>query len=184
MVFVRSYRMLGWLGQVGSVPNPTKRGHVNLRAPEKELHVFGCELLQRFTLVLVDRAPNQVGLLLLELHDPGLDRIFDGKPSDHTGPLLSNPMTAIRALPLGCWVPPPAQGVLAQEGVGRQCLSDATYGSTINTREASVKLRATPPAFKETRKTSTSALFMKCSMDFCRCAGVIVPSSMTVLNPA
>ena len=94
--------------------------HLYLSAPEKELHVFGRELLQRFTLVLVECAPNQIGLLLLELHDPGLNRILDGKASDHTGPLLPNPMTAIRALPLGCRVPPPARGVLAEEDVGGQ----------------------------------------------------------------
>lgn len=36
-----------------------------------------------------------------------------------------------------------------------------TYGSTMKTLEASVRFKATPPAFKLTRKTSTSELVMK-----------------------
>lgn len=36
-----------------------------------------------------------------------------------------------------------------------------TYGSTMNTRDASVKFSATPPAFNETRKTSTSGFVIK-----------------------
>lgn len=43
-----------------------------------------------------------------------------------------------------------------------------TYGSTMKTREASVRFSATPPALSETRKHSTSTLFMKCSIEACR----------------
>ncbi len=43
-----------------------------------------------------------------------------------------------------------------------------TYGSMMKTLEASVKFKATPPAFRDTKKTSTSVLFMKNSMDFWR----------------
>ena len=52
------------------------------------------------------------------------------------------------------------------------------------TREASVKLSATPPALSETKKTSTSVFVMKYSMLLWRWIGVMDPSSMTVLNPA
>lgn len=40
-----------------------------------------------------------------------------------------------------------------------------TYGSMMKTLEASVRLRATPPALSDTRKTSTSVLSMKNSID-------------------
>ena len=46
--------------------------------------------------------------------------------------------------------------------IGTLC---TTYGSIMNTLEASVRLRATPPALSDTRKTSTSVLFMKNSID-------------------
>lgn len=46
--------------------------------------------------------------------------------------------------------------------IGALC---TTYGSMMKTLEASVRLRATPPALSDTRKTSTSVLFMKNSID-------------------
>lgn len=79
-----------------------------LRASEQELHVLGGQLLQRLALILVDGAPDQVGLLLLKLDDPGLNRVFDGQAGNHAGSLLANSVTAICALPLGCGVPPAA----------------------------------------------------------------------------
>lgn len=36
-----------------------------------------------------------------------------------------------------------------------------TYGSTMKTRDASVRFKATPPALSDTRKHSTSVFFMK-----------------------
>lgn len=81
-----------------------------LGASEKELHVLGGELLQRFALVLVEGALDEVGLFLLELDDPGLHRIFNGQARNHTRSLLANTVTAIRALPLSCGIPPAASG--------------------------------------------------------------------------
>lgn len=43
---------------------------------------------------------------------------------------------------------------MRQEGGG-------TYGSTMKTRDASVRFKATPPALSDTRKHSTSVFFMK-----------------------
>lgn len=43
---------------------------------------------------------------------------------------------------------------------------ESTYGSTIKTLEASVRFSATPPALRDTKKTSTFVLFIKYSIDF------------------
>lgn len=80
-----------------------------LGAPKQKLHIFGRQFFQRLAFVFVDRAPDQVGLLLLELDNPRLDGILDAEPGDHTRPLLTDTMAAIGTLPFGCRVPPPAQ---------------------------------------------------------------------------
>lgn len=59
-----------------------------------------------------------------------------------------------------------------------------TYGSTMKTWDASVRLRATPPAFSDTRKHSQSTFCMKWLIDPWRWAGVMLPSSITVVMPA
>ena len=74
-----------------------------------------------------------------------------------TRTLLADTVTAIGGLPLGCRVPP-AKCSLA---ICNSVRNIGTHGSMMNTREASVRFKATPPALSETRKTSTSVLFMK-----------------------
>ena len=54
----------------------------------------------------------------------------------------------------------------------------------MNTWLASVKLRATPPALRETRKTVISGSSEKRLMVAARAAGVMWPSSLTQLKPA
>lgn len=78
-----------------------------LSAPEKELHVLWRQLLQGFTLILIESASDQIGFLLLKLDDSRLNRVLDGQSGNHTRALLANPMTTIRTLPFGCRVPPP-----------------------------------------------------------------------------
>lgn len=87
---------------------PDDCGVPHLRSAEKELHIFGSQFFKSLALIFVNSAPDQVGLLFLELNDSGLDRVFDGQAGDHAGPLLANSVTAIRALPFCCRVPPAA----------------------------------------------------------------------------
>lgn len=45
--------------------------------------------------------------------------------------------------------------------VSMEMRAQMTYGSTMKTRDASVRLRATPPALRLTRNTSTLGFLMK-----------------------
>lgn len=85
---------------------------IPLRASEEELHVLGCELFHG-NLVVVDGTIDHVGLFLLQHDHPTLDRVFDAKTRNHTGTFLSDTVTAIGRLPLGCWVPPSVMNLLA-----------------------------------------------------------------------
>ena len=81
-----------------------------------------------------------------------------------TRTLLADTVATISGLPLGGRVPPAKCSSATCNNVRKI----STYGSMMNTREASVRFKATPPAFSDTRKTSTSVLFMKYSIDFWR----------------
>lgn len=132
-----------------------------LRATEQELHVLRRQLLHR-RLVLVDGSVDHVGLLLLQHNHARLNRVFDAKACDDTRALLTDAVATISGLPLSGRVPPSVRNVsvLYMKWAG----GNNTHGSTMKTLEASVKFRATPPAFRETRKTSTSVFFIKYSI--------------------
>ena len=137
-------------------------------APSKqELHILRRQLLHSH-LVIVDRAINHVGLLLLQHHHSALDRVLDTKTGDDARAFLPDAVAAVGGLPFCGGIPPSVEvvkSVIARVCRRRRGFSWETYGSMIKTLEASVRLSATPPALSETRKTSTSVLFMKYSID-------------------
>lgn len=132
-----------------------------LRATEQELHVLRRQLFHR-RLVFVDGAVDHVGLFLLQHDHARLNRVFDAKACDDTRTLLPDAVATISGLPLSGRVPPSVRNVSAlyMKWAG----GNNTHGSTMKTLEASVKFSATPPAFRETRKTSTSVFFIKYSI--------------------
>ena len=69
-------------------------GHGSLVSPEKELHVFGSQLLHG-DIIIVDCRRNHVGLLLLKQDHARLDRVFDAQTRDNAGTLLADTMATI-----------------------------------------------------------------------------------------
>ena len=68
------------------------------------MHILRRQLLHR-CLVVVDRAVDHVGFLLLQHDHARLDRIFDAETSDDTWTLLANTMASIGRLPFSSRVP-------------------------------------------------------------------------------
>lgn len=130
---------------------------------EQELEILWRQGLHG-SIIRVDGRIDHRGLLLLKLNDSTLDGVFNAKTGNGTRTGLSNAVAAICGLPLSGRVPPTRHVSINISFQDRL----RTYGSTMKTREASVRFRATPPAFKETRKHSTSILFIKWSMDAAR----------------
>jgi hypothetical protein len=59
------------------LPNPAQMNISLLRSAEQKLHILWRKLLQRLSLVFVDRPIDQIGLLFLKKNNPRLDRILD-----------------------------------------------------------------------------------------------------------
>jgi len=74
-----------------------------LRAPEKKLHIFGCQLLHR-DLVVIDGAVNHVRLLLLQQDHARLDRVLDAEARDDAGTFLADSVTSVFYLCQRMWV--------------------------------------------------------------------------------
>ena len=80
-------------------------------APSKqELHILRRQLLHSH-LVIVDRAINHVGLLLLQHHHSALDRILDTKTSDDARAFLPDAVAAVGGLPFCGGIPPSVEVV-------------------------------------------------------------------------
>lgn len=142
----------------------------SLSSTEQELHILGRQLLHRRA-IIVDSAIDHIRLLLLEQDHARLDRVLDAQSRDDTGPLLPDTMASVCALPLRGRVPPWVDLLGGFMSVQICCVSGREEGKrgclrrlTMKTRDASVRFSATPPALRETRKTSTSVLFMKYSI--------------------
>jgi hypothetical protein len=128
----------------------------NLGTAEQELQIFRTEAIHS-NLVVVDRSSNHSCLLLLQCNHTRLNTILDAETGNDTRATLTDTMATIGRLPLSSGVPP-STNVLAYSITIKK---NKTYGSTMNTLEASVRLSATPPALRDTRKTSTSGFVMK-----------------------
>ena len=74
-------------------------------SPEQELQILRRELLHRY-LIIVDRAVDHIRLLLLQHHDPRLDRVLDAETRDDAGTALADAVAAVGALPFGGRIPP------------------------------------------------------------------------------
>ena len=128
-----------------------------LSTTEQKLHILRRQTLHS-TLIRVDSRIDHIRLLLLQQDHSTLNRILNTQSCDRARTGLSNTMTTISGLPFSSRVPPSVD-MLATYIPMREVIK--TYGSTMNTLEASVKLSATPPAFRDTRKTSTSGFVIK-----------------------
>ena len=69
------------------------------------MHVLRRQLLHSH-LVIVDRAVDHVGFLLLQHDHTALDGVLDAEASDDARAFLTDTMTAVCRLPFCGWVPP------------------------------------------------------------------------------
>ena len=138
-----------------------------LASTKQKLHILWCKLLHS-NIIIVNSPIDHVSLFLLQHDHTRFYGVFYAKSGNDTRSFLTDSMTTICRLPFGCGIPPPVRESQLRILKGRDNGKGHAYGSIMKTLEASVRLRATPPAFSDTRKTSTSVLFIKYSMDFCR----------------
>ena len=177
---------MGWAGEGKVEPGATPHAHP---AAQRRAH----------------RALEEEMLLLLQLHDARLDRVLNNEPRDLHGAVLAEAVDAVLAT---AGVRTGSHGRHGPHKRTAACDSAAGFhhGSIRYTRDAAVRLSATPPALSEMRNTlmcgcalagerrpvtaqsekgkdAAATWLVNASITVARCAGVMRPSSLTHRTP-